>query len=407
VYKASCRQLVLTYNAFAVLCFKRGKYNEAVQLLNKALADEKREAGLYVNRGDCFHHLNNLHFALADYSQAQQLSPEDWHIRYRVAATQCAVGIKEFEGGNLNKADKLFSSAITNNPKVSHFYLCRARVRYDLQQTDQAKEDLFRVLILEPDCDACLPLIARVFPGKKQSDLLNSTEFAAMSTQLMRSVDGLERTAEVTIAPESIAEKAERELRELFIQLGISTESQETASTAEATADGNGDKGSSSSLITPVFAGANLPTTVTHITSSPSSSKMSADATSQRPTAAAEGVSMRDEEQTRCNEVDGHLLSPHSWSFSRVPPRSTAITPPRKWPVLSLPLPPIAAAQSPRGVDGGGWSVMPDRVACRREKEFLTQIYYAKKDCTTEVQREIQSSVLSPPRKAITTRPLH
>ena len=30
---------------------RKGKYNEAIQLLNKALEEEKKKAGLYINRG--------------------------------------------------------------------------------------------------------------------------------------------------------------------------------------------------------------------------------------------------------------------------------------------------------------------------------------------------------------------
>lgn len=44
-------QLVLTYNDFAVQCFIRGLYAEATLLLNKAIEEEKGQAGLYLNRG--------------------------------------------------------------------------------------------------------------------------------------------------------------------------------------------------------------------------------------------------------------------------------------------------------------------------------------------------------------------
>ncbi|XP_034451318.1 tetratricopeptide repeat protein 16-like [Hippoglossus hippoglossus] len=44
-------QLILTYNDFAVQCFSRGLYAEAALLLNKAIEEEKEEAGLYLNRG--------------------------------------------------------------------------------------------------------------------------------------------------------------------------------------------------------------------------------------------------------------------------------------------------------------------------------------------------------------------
>ena len=51
VYIESQRQLLLTYNDFAVECFTKGYYDEAIILLNKAIKGEKREKGLYINRG--------------------------------------------------------------------------------------------------------------------------------------------------------------------------------------------------------------------------------------------------------------------------------------------------------------------------------------------------------------------
>ena len=50
-YLESQRQLLLTYNDFAVECFSKGYYEEAIILLNKAIKGEKREKGLYINRG--------------------------------------------------------------------------------------------------------------------------------------------------------------------------------------------------------------------------------------------------------------------------------------------------------------------------------------------------------------------
>lgn len=44
-------QLLLTYNDFAVHCYTRGCFEEALLLLNKALKADKNEKGLYVNRG--------------------------------------------------------------------------------------------------------------------------------------------------------------------------------------------------------------------------------------------------------------------------------------------------------------------------------------------------------------------
>ena len=50
VYIESQRQLLLTYNDFAVECFTKGFYDEAIILLNKAIKGEKREKGLCINR---------------------------------------------------------------------------------------------------------------------------------------------------------------------------------------------------------------------------------------------------------------------------------------------------------------------------------------------------------------------
>ena len=51
VYVDAQRQLLLTYNDFAVECFSKTFYEEAVILLNKAIKGEKKEKGLYINRG--------------------------------------------------------------------------------------------------------------------------------------------------------------------------------------------------------------------------------------------------------------------------------------------------------------------------------------------------------------------
>lgn len=51
VYSKAQRQLLLTYNDFAVECFNKNFFEEAIVLLNKAVKGEKNEKGLYINRG--------------------------------------------------------------------------------------------------------------------------------------------------------------------------------------------------------------------------------------------------------------------------------------------------------------------------------------------------------------------
>ncbi len=44
-------QLVLTYNDFAIQCFSRGLYGEAIMLLNKAIEKQRDASELFINRG--------------------------------------------------------------------------------------------------------------------------------------------------------------------------------------------------------------------------------------------------------------------------------------------------------------------------------------------------------------------
>lgn len=45
------RQVLLTYNDFAMQCFEKGYYDDAIVLLDKAIKIEKNEKGFYANRG--------------------------------------------------------------------------------------------------------------------------------------------------------------------------------------------------------------------------------------------------------------------------------------------------------------------------------------------------------------------
>ena len=51
VYISASKQLLLTYNSFAMECFRQRHFDSAVTLLNKAIKQEKTEKGLYLNRG--------------------------------------------------------------------------------------------------------------------------------------------------------------------------------------------------------------------------------------------------------------------------------------------------------------------------------------------------------------------
>ncbi len=99
-YIEAQRQLLLTYNDFAVECFTKGFYEEAIILLNKAIKGEKNEKGLYINRGDCFFRQANYQFAIADYQQALEIDPLDDAIHSRVAVIHNEYGVQDFQDKN-------------------------------------------------------------------------------------------------------------------------------------------------------------------------------------------------------------------------------------------------------------------------------------------------------------------
>uniref|UniRef100_A0A452SFK1 Tetratricopeptide repeat domain 16 n=1 Tax=Ursus americanus TaxID=9643 RepID=A0A452SFK1_URSAM len=168
------RQLLLTYNDFAVHCYLQGAYQEAVLLLNKALKDEQQEKGLYINRGDCFFQLGNLTFAEADYQQALALSPQDEGANLRMGLLQEKMGFCEQRSRQFNKAESHFSMAIRHNPQKAAYYLHRARSRQLLQNILGARLDVATVLLLNPKQPKLLPLMASLFPGMPVEEVLCS-----------------------------------------------------------------------------------------------------------------------------------------------------------------------------------------------------------------------------------------
>ncbi|XP_067939514.1 tetratricopeptide repeat protein 16-like [Watersipora subatra] len=184
VYQDAQRQLLLTYNDFAIECFKKKYFEEAIMLINKALKGEQREKGLYVNRGDCFFRCNDFQFALADYHQALELDPSDDSIRVRISVIHNEYGTQEYQQKNYSEAESRFTLAIKNNPKISHYYLLRARARYMLENQGGARTDILTAMHLNPDQENTISLTSRLFPGKSIDEIMSSKPSQAIKQTL-------------------------------------------------------------------------------------------------------------------------------------------------------------------------------------------------------------------------------
>ncbi|XP_075841996.1 tetratricopeptide repeat protein 16 isoform X1 [Microtus pennsylvanicus] len=183
------RQLLLTYNDFAVHCYTQGSYQEGVLLLNKAIRDEQNEKSLYINRGDCFFQLGNLAFAEADYKQALALSPQDEGANLRMGVLQEKMGFCEQTRRQFQTAEDHFSTAIKHNPEKAQYYLHRAKSRQLLQNILGARQDVATVLLLNPNYPKMAPLMTNLFPGMTVEDVLKSQVAQLAKLELSRMLE--------------------------------------------------------------------------------------------------------------------------------------------------------------------------------------------------------------------------
>ncbi|KAL8174694.1 UNVERIFIED_CONTAM: hypothetical protein K2H54_051491 [Gekko kuhli] len=167
-------QVLLTYNDFAVHCYTKGFYEEAVLLLNKAIKGEKKEKGLYINRGDCFLKLGELNFAIADYQQALEVGPIDAGLQKRISWLYNEMGLQEFRKRRYPEAEAYFSRAIEHNPLEVQHYLHRCKTRMFLQEAMGAKEDITTALLLDPTSEESHTLANSLFVGEDIQTIIQS-----------------------------------------------------------------------------------------------------------------------------------------------------------------------------------------------------------------------------------------
>eukprot|EP01135_Chromosphaera_perkinsii_P004787 Nk52_evm18s296 gene=Nk52_evmTU18s296 len=182
VYRQAVKLLCLTYNDFAVECFKAELFSEAIILLNKALGVMKTEKQLYINRGDCFRALEDLHFALADYMQAAELDSDDWSIRSRCALMFNRFGVIEFSFGHYERSEFEFTKAIEYNPNVPQFYVYRSRARYFLHRQEDARADIAVALYLNPEDEDALNFFYQICPNSTYQEVLHGVKETNLKT---------------------------------------------------------------------------------------------------------------------------------------------------------------------------------------------------------------------------------
>nr|XP_032814584.1 tetratricopeptide repeat protein 16 isoform X1 [Petromyzon marinus]XP_032814585.1 tetratricopeptide repeat protein 16 isoform X1 [Petromyzon marinus]XP_032814586.1 tetratricopeptide repeat protein 16 isoform X1 [Petromyzon marinus]XP_032814587.1 tetratricopeptide repeat protein 16 isoform X1 [Petromyzon marinus]XP_032814588.1 tetratricopeptide repeat protein 16 isoform X1 [Petromyzon marinus] len=175
--RAAQRQLLIAYNDLAVHCCRRGLFQEAVVLLNRAIRAEKGAKSLYRNRGDCFYKMDELGFALADYQQAYELDPGDSCLRERIALVHHDLAVMDHQEKRYAEAERRCTEAIRNHPGLGAAYVQRAMARQMMQESAGARLDVVTALLIQPSNQKVLPMLSQLFPGKSVGDVMAS-EFA-------------------------------------------------------------------------------------------------------------------------------------------------------------------------------------------------------------------------------------
>ncbi|XP_043575635.1 tetratricopeptide repeat protein 16-like [Chiloscyllium plagiosum] len=180
IYLETQKQLLLTYNDFAVHCYHKGFFEEAITLLNLCIRGEKQQKGLYINRGGkdddtC----SKEEYCLQGSATAQISLTVSAYIKFSFVS---------FGTRNYQQAEQQFTHAIESNPQVSQYYLHRAKTRAILQQISGSQEDAIISLLLDVRNKEVIPLLTHLFPGKSRDEILASKIVASARATLNASL---------------------------------------------------------------------------------------------------------------------------------------------------------------------------------------------------------------------------
>lgn len=200
-------QMNLVLNEMAYQEAVVGRYQEAVLLLNKAIASERRlqcaadssgvggakmDYKFFMNRGDCYRVLQDHLFAIADYKCALQLKPGDGDISTKLSFTRYNLATQYFNEAKFAAAEEQLTASIELNPTISEYYAIRGRARYYQGSYQLAFEDYRHCLLLNPSDSDTLTRIKQF-----DSNYGMDTDADSLSLEPLRRQSSASRVAQV------------------------------------------------------------------------------------------------------------------------------------------------------------------------------------------------------------------
>ncbi|CAF0762254.1 unnamed protein product [Didymodactylos carnosus] len=173
LYQQAQKQFVFIYNATAIKCLEKNLYDEAIELLNRAIKDEKSTCELYMNRGDCFLAKGQITFAIQDYEQALELMPNN-EVKLRISHVFFTNAEKQYKEKHYSESCAQLTKAIDVNPSVAKYYVSRSRVKYLMEDIFGAQEDIIAAILINPLENECIDVLPRLFPDTTLAQVLKS-----------------------------------------------------------------------------------------------------------------------------------------------------------------------------------------------------------------------------------------
>ncbi|CAF0841401.1 unnamed protein product [Didymodactylos carnosus] len=174
LYQQAQKQLVFIYNATAIKCLEKGLYDEAIELLNRAIKDEKSTYELYMNRGDCFLAKAQTTFAIQDYEQALEIMPTN-EVKLRMSHMFFMNAEREYKEKHYSESCVQLTKAIDINPSVAKYYVSRSRVKYLMDDILGAQEDIIAAILINPLENECIHVLPRLFTDTTLAQIMSST----------------------------------------------------------------------------------------------------------------------------------------------------------------------------------------------------------------------------------------
>lgn len=139
-----------------------------------------------MNRGDCFMAKGQITFALQDYEQALELSPNNTEIQLRISNVYFNNAERFYKEKRYKESDAELTRAIEVNPSIAKYYVSRSRIKYLTEDIQSAQQDIIAAILINPLEDGCIDVLPRLFTDSTLAQVLHSSLAKRVKENLLK-----------------------------------------------------------------------------------------------------------------------------------------------------------------------------------------------------------------------------